>query len=150
MVPAFDFATELLRHRLLAVADAEDRHARRIDRGRSERRIAIEHRGRTAGQDHALRPHRPEGLVRPLKRHDFAVHFLFAHTSGDELGDLRAKIDNQNLVVRGQPVRIGIGHERGIEDAHLDLCAGRGGSGQGRCFITAGPATLAKLVHIVG
>ena len=49
VVPALDRAAELLRHRLLAVADAEDRHARRIDRGRRERRALLEHRGRPAG-----------------------------------------------------------------------------------------------------
>ena len=48
VVTALDLAAELLRHRLLAVADAEQRHARLIDRGRGERRILVVHRGRAA------------------------------------------------------------------------------------------------------
>src|SRR5262249_4847113 len=88
MVPALDLAAELLRHRLLAVADAENRHARLVDGGRSERRVVIEHRGWAAGEDHAFRPHRFEGLVRLRTRHDFAIDLFFAHSSRDELGHL--------------------------------------------------------------
>ena len=46
VMPALDLAAELLRHRLLAVADAEHRHAGLVDRLRRERRILVEHRGR--------------------------------------------------------------------------------------------------------
>src|SRR5262245_56992569 len=121
MVPALDLAAELLRHRLLAVADAEDRHARRIDGGRNERRVSVEHRGWTAGEDHAYRPHRFEDLVRLLERHDFAIDFFFAHSSRDELGHLRTEIDDENLVVAGEPIGIGAAHQGGIEDGHPDL-----------------------------
>ena len=110
-----------------------------IDRGRRQRRVLVEHRGRPAGEDHALRPHRREGLVRLLERHDLAIDLLLAHAPGDELGHLRAEIDDENLVVAGEPVGAGAAHERGIEDGHLDLCAARPASGQGRpaAFTTA-------------
>ena len=70
VMTALDLAAELLRHRLLAVADAEHRHAGLEDRGGRERRILVEHRGRPAGQDHGLaaawrrRPPPPSGTAR--------------------------------------------------------------------------------------
>ena len=104
VMAALDLAAELLRHGLLAVADAEHRHAGVVDRGRRERRALVEHRGRAAGEDHALRPHRAEGLLGLLERHDLAIDPLLAHPPGDELGHLRAEIDDQDLVVAGEPV----------------------------------------------
>src|SRR5262245_66240807 len=120
MMPAFDRAAELLRHRLLAVADAEDRHTRRIDRGRREWRALIEHRGGPPGQDHALRAQPREAFLSLLTRHEFAINFLFSHTPGNKLSDLRAQIDDENLVVSGGSIRIGVANERRIEKAHID------------------------------
>ena len=139
VMAALDHAAELRRHRLLAVADAEDRHPGVIDRGRRQRRTGVEHRGRPAGEDHPFRPQRLEGLVRLLERHDLAIDLLLADAPGNELGDLRSEIDDQNLVVAGEPVGAGAAHERGIEDGHLDLCAARPAFGQGRpaAFTTA-------------
>ena len=139
VMPALDHAAELRRHRLLAVADAEDRHARLIDRGRRQRRTLVEHRGRPAGEDHALRPQGLEGLIRLLERHDLAIDLLFAHAPGNELGHLRPEIDDQNLVVPGKPVGAGAAHEGGIEDGHLDLCAAGGPSGQGAGYRSPQP-----------
>ena len=51
VVAALDRAAELLRHRLLAVADAEHRHARLVDAGRRQRRVLCR----------APRPARPRG-----------------------------------------------------------------------------------------
>jgi hypothetical protein len=45
VVAALDLAAELVGHRLLAVADAEDRHAGGIEFRRRQRRAGIEHRG---------------------------------------------------------------------------------------------------------
>ena len=42
MMAGFDLAAELVRHGLLAVADAEHRHAGLIDRHRRQRRILVE------------------------------------------------------------------------------------------------------------
>src|SRR5262249_19585316 len=49
---------------------------------------------------------------------DFAIDLFFAHPSRDELGHLRAEIDDENLVVAGEPIDIGAAHEGGIEDGH--------------------------------
>ena len=85
-----------------------------------------------AGQDHALRPHCPERLVRLLERHDLAIDLLLAHPPRDQLGHLRAEIDDEDLVVGGKPVRSDAAHEGGIEDGHLNLCAAGRTPGQGR------------------
>ena len=101
MMPALDLAAELMRHGLLAVADAEHRHARLEDRHRRERRARLEHRGRPAGQNDSLRLHRGEGFLRFLIRHDLGIDLFLAHPPRDELSHLRAEIDDQNLVVGG-------------------------------------------------
>ena len=99
VVAAFDLAAELLGHRLLAVADAEHRHAGLIDRLGCERGALLMHRGGAAGEDHRLRPHREEGSFRLLVGHDLAIDLLLPHPARDELGDLGAEIDDQNLVM---------------------------------------------------
>src|SRR5262249_5838558 len=124
MVTPFDLAAELLGHRLFAVADAEDRHTRRIDCGRSKRCVRIEHRGGPAEQVTALRPSPPEALACPLERHDFARDFLFTHPPRNELGDLGTKINDENLVVFGEPLGAAAGYAGGIEEGHCNLCAG--------------------------
>ena len=99
VMPALDLAAELRRHRLLAVADAEHRHAGIENRLRGARRRRFGHRGGAAGEDHAARLHRGEGFSRLLERDDLAIDPLLAHAPGDELGDLGAEIDDENLVV---------------------------------------------------
>src|SRR5262245_15032969 len=126
MVPAFHRAAQLLRHGLLAVADAEDRHARRIDRLRRKRRALLKHRGRPPGQDHALRSQPREGFASLLEWYDFAINFLFTDAPGNKLSNLRAQIDDENLIVPSEPVRIGIAREGGIEKAHFEtMCEAR-------------------------
>ena len=99
VMAALDLAAELRRHGLLAVADAEHRHAGLIDRQRRQRRVLVEHRSGAAGQDHAFRPHLPECALGLLERHDLAIDLLFAHAPRNELRDLRAEVDDENLVV---------------------------------------------------
>src|ERR1700691_4852253 len=99
VMAAFDLAAELLRHRLFAVANAKHRDAGLIDRQRRQRRIPIEHGRGAAGKDDAFRPHLAERRFRLLKRHDLAIDLLLAYPPRDELGHLRAEIDDQNLVV---------------------------------------------------
>ena len=100
VMAALDLAAELRRHRLLAVADAEHRHAGLIDRLGRQRRILVEHRGRPARQDHRLRLHLAEGGLGLLVGHDLAIDLLLAHPPRDQLGDLRAEIDDQDFVVQ--------------------------------------------------
>ncbi len=100
VMAALDLAAELRRHRLLAVADAEHRHAGVVDRFGRERRVLVEHRGRPARQDHRLRLHGEEGFFRLLERHDLAIDLLLPHPARDELGDLGAEIDDEDFVVQ--------------------------------------------------
>ena len=101
VMAGLDLAAELLRHGLLAVADAEHRHAGLVDRHRRERRVLVEHGGRPAGEDHPFRLHLAQRGFRLLERHDLAIDPLLAHAPRDELGHLRAEIDDENLVVGG-------------------------------------------------
>ena len=101
VVAALHAAAELGHHGLLAVADAEHRHAGLEDRLRRPRRGGLGHRGRAAGQDDAVGLHRLERGLGVLERHDLAIDPLLAHPAGDELGDLGAEIDDEDLVVDG-------------------------------------------------
>ena len=127
MVAALDFAAELLRHRLLAVADAEHRHAGLKDRLGRQRGILVEHRRRAAGQDHRLRLHVAEGSLGLLVGHDLAIDLFLAHPPRDQLGHLRAEIDDEDFVVHRRLCR-----DRGRNRLRSRrLCAIEGARGQG-------------------
>ena len=100
VMAALDRAAELGRHGHLAVADAEHGHAGLEDRLRRARRAFLVHRVRPAGQDHRLRLHLKKCRFRLLERHDFGIDALLAHAPRDQLRDLAAEIDDQNLVMR--------------------------------------------------
>src|SRR6266566_3993332 len=100
MMAAFDPTAELLGHDLLAVADAEKRDAGRVERRRRQRRAAIEHRSRAAGEDDALGLHRRKCAFGIAERNDFRIDPLLAHAPGDELGHLRPENDDEDLVVQ--------------------------------------------------
>ena len=103
LVAAFDLAAELERHRLHAVADAQHRHAqlehglRRLVRG------LLVHAGVAARQDHALQA--PVGGVladagvADVAGMDLAVDVRLAHAAGDQLRDLGAEVEDEDLVV---------------------------------------------------
>ncbi len=96
---ALDLAAQLQRQRLLAVADGEDRHVRVEHRLRRARAALLGHRGRTAREDHALGLHaarRPRR--RGLERVDFAIDAGLAQAARDQLGHLRAEIDDEDGV----------------------------------------------------
>ena len=95
VMAAFDLAAELMRHRLLAIADAKHRHARLIKLDRRQRRVVVEHGRRAAGEDHGPRLHLGEGFARALERHDLAVDAFLAHAPRNQLRDLRAEIDDE-------------------------------------------------------
>src|SRR5262249_17464408 len=99
MVAALDRAAELARHGLFAIADAKHRQARPIEFGRRQRRVGVEDRGRAAGEDHSPWLPRGKGVTGLLERRDLAVDPLFAHAPGDQLGDLGAEVDDQDVVV---------------------------------------------------
>jgi hypothetical protein len=98
-VSALDLAAELRRHRLLAIADAEDRHAGLPDFVRHARRVLGNDRFRPAGQDDRLRREHGDGLGGVLEGVDFAISAHLAHAAGNQLRHLRAEIDDEDLVV---------------------------------------------------
>src|SRR5258708_3312497 len=99
VMAALDLAAELVRHRLLAVADAEHRQAGLIELGRRQGGVGVETRSRAAGRDHGPGLHRRKGFARFLVRHNLAIDAVFAHAPGDQLGDLGAEIDDEDFVV---------------------------------------------------
>ena len=109
MMAALHFAAELLGHRHLPVADAEHRHARREDRLRRARTARVGHGGGAAGEDHRLGLHFRKGALGALERRDFAIDARLAHAARDQLRELAAEVDDQQLVVGGGG-RLGVGH----------------------------------------
>ena len=94
-----DFAAELRRHHLLAVADAEDGHSRVEERIRGARCVFIVDGGWAAREDHGFRRKFREGLGGALIGDDLAIDARLTDAAGDQLRHLRAEIDDQNLVV---------------------------------------------------
>ena len=103
LVAAFDLAAELMRHGLHAVADAEHGHAE-VEYGlRALVGGFFVHAGMAARQDHAL-----EMAVGRVFAHPFvgdvagmhlAEHMGFAHAACNQLRDLRAEVEDEDLVV---------------------------------------------------
>jgi hypothetical protein len=107
LVAAFDLAAELVRHGLHAVADAQHRHAQFEHRLRALVGGFFVHAGVAAGKDDAL-----EVAVGGVFAHPFVAdvagmhfgkHMGFAHAAGDQLRDLRAEIEDEDLVVLHGP-----------------------------------------------
>lgn len=96
-----DRAAEGLRHQLEAVAHAEDRDAG-LEQGAVEgRRARFVHRRGAAGEDDGRRVLGEHLVDRHGTRDDLAVDPRLADTAGDELGVLRAEVDDQDGVGGG-------------------------------------------------
>ncbi len=80
------------------VADAQNRHSLRIDRGIAVRRIRVADTGRTAGEDNACRMVCRNLLCRDAPRHHFRIHVVFSYTPGNELRVLSSEVQNQDLL----------------------------------------------------
>ena len=106
MMPRLDLAAELVRHRLLAVADAEHRHAGVEQFLGGERRALSSTEAGPPDRITALGFIAGEGFGRLLVRHDLGIDLLFAHPARDELRHLGAEIDDENLVVQNLVVRV--------------------------------------------
>ncbi|ETW14695.1 cytosine deaminase [Roseivivax marinus] len=101
-VAALHLSAEHLRHHLLAVADAENRHAQFEHLLRRARAVGVDHRGRAARQDHRFRRHFVEKrVVDLLEWMDFAVDVQFAQPTRDQLRHLGAEVDDEKAVVGG-------------------------------------------------
>ncbi len=103
---AFDLAAKLGAQRLLAIADAKDRHARLKHRLRGARRVLVQHRSRAAREDHAFRLQLGEGFCRRLERVDFAIDTGLAHAPRNQLRDLAAEINDEDglVLAHGEPL----------------------------------------------
>src|SRR5215472_4080511 len=93
-----DLAAQLRAHRLHAVANAEHRHPEpKDDLGRA-RRGGFGQRGRPARQYDCTRRKIADALLGDRERMDLAVNAVLAHAAGDQLRDLAAEIEDQNLI----------------------------------------------------
>src|ERR1700730_9366108 len=96
-MPGRDLATQLRRHRLLAIADAEDWHSGGEECVWHARRILVMHGGRAARKDHRFRRQLRERLFGVLDGCDLAIDARLANAPRDQLRQLRPEIDDQNL-----------------------------------------------------
>ena len=101
-VGALDLATELRGHGLHAVANAQHWNAKFKHRiGRTV--IHLVHTGVAARQDHALELAVGGESTHPLAAHvarmNLAIHMGLTHAPCDELGNLGAKVEDEDLVV---------------------------------------------------
>ena len=104
-----DLAAELRAHRLLAVADAEDRHAELEDGSGRPGAGRLVGRGRSAGQDDGRRLEPADMLVVERAGMDLAIDPELAQAAGDQLRILRAEVENQDALGHLGPVRSGAG-----------------------------------------
>ena len=99
-VPALDHAAKGSHHGLLAIADAEHRHAGIEDRLWRLRRARLMHAGRAAREDDGLGRDPAERVFSLVVRHDLGIDAGLAHAPGDELRHLAAEIDDEHEVLR--------------------------------------------------
>jgi len=95
-VGAAHHAAQRLGHRLEAVADAEDRHPRGEQRRVDLRGAAGVDRLRAARQDDGLRVAGEHLGHRRGMGHDLGIDVRLTHPAGNELGVLRAKVDDND------------------------------------------------------
>jgi hypothetical protein len=88
-----------VRHQLHAVADAEHGHAQAHHAGIALRRTGFRHALRAAGEDDAGGPASLERLERRVERQNLAVDGQLAQAPRDQLGELRAEIENENRLM---------------------------------------------------
>ena len=97
---ALDLATELERHRLHAVTDAEHRNAHLKElRAKSRRALGVD-RGRSAGEDQGARGAVADALERDVRGQELGEDAALADPPGDELRVLPAEVENEDLFPR--------------------------------------------------
>ncbi|OIQ75598.1 hypothetical protein GALL_427340 [mine drainage metagenome] len=99
-VATFDLAAKAMHHHLLAVANSQDRHAERENRGWRHWRALGKDRGRAARKYHRLGGEvLEEGIRDLLERMNFAIDVQFPQAARDQLRHLRAEVDDQKAVM---------------------------------------------------
>ena len=132
---ALYLAAELLRHGLHAVANAQYRNAQVKHGLRCPVCTFFVHAGMATGEDNALE-HAVFGVVAdPFIAHVAGMHFTknmrLAHSSGDELGDLRAEVEDQDFLVLHDGRLRADSEKRGLQTQHRPrnwLCQAAGGT----------------------
>ncbi|MNX96311.1 hypothetical protein D3C86_1286230 [compost metagenome] len=115
MVAALDLAAQLGADGLLAVADAQHRHAGLEQGVVSLGAVGVRGRAGSARQDDGLGRDRLQRLARLVERMDLAIDAGFAQAARDQLGHLTAEIDDQDGFMR-----VGRGHEGSESEAGVD------------------------------
>lgn len=109
MIREADHAAQLLRHGLHAVADAQHGHALLEHGVRHAHGALFVGRGVAAGQDDALQALRHlvahEGVVDVAGVH-FRIDADFADAAGNQLGDLRTIVKNEDALVHEETLPV--------------------------------------------
>ena len=98
LVARANFAAQVVRHKLHAVADAQNRNAQIKNTGIGLI-IGFVNGIRAAGEDDAFRIEGFDFFQRHVERMQFAVNVGFSHAAGDQLGNLRAEVENKDFVL---------------------------------------------------
>ena len=101
----FDFPAELGGHGLHAIANSEHRNAHRKCAARRLGPLRFVNGLGAAGQDDGARLESLDLRRIRIPGVDLRIHAQFTHAAGDQLGVLRAEIENQN------PVGMNVGHQ---------------------------------------
>ena len=105
----FDRTAELVAQQLLPIADPQHRDAQ-VEHLRREGRHSLMHRRRPPREDNPARLPGGDPVGIRIERPDFAVNPRLAQPPGDQLGDLAAKVQDQNTFGGVRGIRQGIGH----------------------------------------
>ena len=97
-----DPPTEGVAGQLHPVTDAEDRDAETEQPWITSRRPLLVHTRRPAGEDDPPRSHVANAVCREVVPNDLAEDVLLAHPSGDELGVLRAEVEDDDPLGTGR------------------------------------------------
>ncbi len=97
---ALDLAAQHLHHHLLAIADAQHRHAQIEDAGRRAGRAVVDDAGRATRKDHRFGAKLlQESVCHLLERMDFAIDVQLSQAARDQLRYLAAEVDDQKAVM---------------------------------------------------
>ncbi len=105
MVPALNLSAELRRQKHLAIANSENRNTGLKNDLRRPGAALFGRRCGPTRQDYRLGLHPGKSLGCLLEGNYFRVNPHLAHPPGNELGNLGTEIDNENLIMHGEPLR---------------------------------------------
>ena len=98
MMATFNLASQLMAEGLLPIANAQDWKACFKHFLRRAGAAFIRDRCRATGKNDRLRVHALEGIAGRIERNDFAINSGFTDPTRNELGNLRAEINDENCV----------------------------------------------------